>query len=322
MAAESGSPGGGPSPGGSGGEGDDAGRFRALVGLAKATVARFKELSGNNLAGAVTLAAFLSLFPLLLVGVAVLGFFAAGSADLPQRIIDDLGLTGQAADLVDEIVAGALDTRAAASVVGLGGLLWSGLRLVAAVEFALNTAWQAPARKGWVTRLVGLGWLVGAGAVFALSFALTGVLNFLPALLAPLGLLVALGVDVVLWLWTLKVLTNRALGWRAHLPGAVVGALGVGVLKAVGSIYIPRVVASASALYGSLGVVFAILAWLLFFGRLVTLAAVVNVVSWERDHGTVSVEVHLPRLPGDVPLEANRAGEEVPREPALGDGPA
>lgn len=279
----------------------------------KAVAARFSELNGNNLAAAVSLAAFVSLFPLLLVGVAVLGFVAAGSADLPQRIIDDLGLTGEAADLVTQVLDGARDSRRAASVVGLAGMVWTGLGLVGAVSYAVNTAWQAPVRKGLATKAVGIAWLIGAGAVFASSFALVGLVNVLPTALAPLSVVVALAVDVALWLWTLKLLTNRSLPWRAHLPGAVVGALGVGVLKVVGSIYIPRAVASASALYGSLGVVFAILAWLVFFGRLVSLAAVVNVVRWEAVHGTVGVTLQLPRLPGQVPLTANRAGEEVPR---------
>ena len=77
----------------------------------------------------------------------------------------------------------------------------------------------------------------------------------------------------------------------------------------MGSIYVPRLVASSSALYGSLGVVFAILAWLLFFGRLIVYSAVVNVVRWEEDHGTVTVDLPVPKVPGEVPTEATRAGE-------------
>ena len=89
----------------------------------------------------------------------------------------------------------------------------------------------------------------------------------------------------------------------------MVGAVGFEVLKLVGSIYVPRLVASSSALYGSLGVVFAILAWLLFFGRLIVYSSVVNVVRWEEDHGTVTVDLPVPKMPGEVPTEATRAGE-------------
>jgi len=72
---------------------------------------------------------------------------------------------------------------------------------------------------------------------------------------------------------------------------------------------VPRAVGSSSALYGSLGVVFAILAWLFFFGRLAVYAAVLNVVRWEEEHGTVTVEIELPNHPELVPVEATRAGE-------------
>jgi membrane protein len=167
---------------------------------------------------------------------------------------------------------------------------------------------------------VGLAWLAGAGLLFLLSFAVTAAANVLPAGLAVIGPAAALAVDVALWLWTMKVLTNRNLRWRAYLPGAILGAIGLGVLKALGSIYVPRAVASASALYGSLGVLFAILAWLLFFGRLAVYAAVVNVVSWEESHGTVTVDVELPKVPGEVPVEATRAGEEKPQEAAVSPG--
>jgi uncharacterized BrkB/YihY/UPF0761 family membrane protein len=74
---------------------------------------------------------------------------------------------------------------------------------------------------------------------------------------------------------------------------------------------VPRAVAASSALYGSIGVVFAILAWLFFFGRLVVYVAVVNVIRWEEDHGTVTVEIELPKHPDTVAVEATRSGEAV-----------
>ena len=41
----------------------------------------------------------------------------------------------------------------------------------------------------------------------------------------------------------------------------------------------PRLVSQSSALYGSLGVVFAILAWLLLFARLLVYSSAVNAVT-------------------------------------------
>lgn len=292
-------------------------RLRALgerwpwFATALAVQERYSELNGNYLAAAVTLAGFVALFPLLLVSIAVLGFFSHHSATVATDVVSRLGLTGDAGRIVTDTIRNAERSRRAASVVGLAGLFWSGLGLVAAIQFVTDTTWQAQG-GGWRDKLSGLAWLAGAAVLFLASFAVTAAIGFVP-LLAPLGIVVGFAVDVGLWLWTMKVLPNRDVGWRALLPGALVGAAGLEVLKAVGSIYVPRLVASSSALYGSLGVVFAVLAWLLFFGRLIAYTSVLDVVRWEAGHGTVTVDVQVPKVPGEVPVEATRAGDAVPR---------
>ncbi len=272
---------------------------------------RYSELNGNYLAGSVTLAGFLSLFPLLLFAIAVLGFFAAASTDLAGDVVERLGLTGDAERAVVDAVATARQSRRAASLVGIAGLLWSGLGLVAAVQYAVNASWQVTGR-GWRDKLKGLVWLAGATVVLLSSLALSAAINFLPTAFAPLSVLTGLAVNLGLWLWTLDVLANRDVGWKSLLPGAILGAVGLEILKVVGSVYVPYAVKSASALYGTLGVVFATLAWLLFFGRLVVYSAVLNVVRWEEEHGTKRVELEVPRVPGEVPVEATRAGETRP----------
>lgn len=277
---------------------------------------RYGELNGNYLASSVTLSAFLSLFPLLLFAIAILGFFAAGTPNLAGDVVQRLGLTGEAATTIRAAIATAERSRKAASAIGIVGLLWSGLGLVAAVQYAINAAWQATGR-GWRDKLQGLLWLAGATLLFLTSFATSAVIRLLPGFLAPLGILAGLSVNVGLWLWTFKVLATRDVGWKALLPGAVAGSIGLEILKAIGAFYVPRAVSAASALYGTLGVVFAILAWLLFFGRLVVYAAVVNVVRWEEDHGTVTVEMEAPRVPGQGDVEVTRAGETRPQAAAV-----
>jgi membrane protein len=251
------------------------------------------EINGNQLAASVTLSAFLALFPLLLVAIAAIGFVSSNDPNLGADLVENLGLKGEAATTLTDAIAAAEKSRRTASAVGLLGLLWTGLGLVAALQYAFNTTWQAKGR-GLRDRLIGLLWLGGAFVIFAASFGITTGLNFLPGFLAPIGVLTGFAVSFALWLWAMKVLPNHDVGWKALVPGAALGAIGFEVLKAVGSIYVPRIVASSQALYGTLGIVFATLAWLLFFGRLLVYASVLNVVRWEEDHGTVTVEVERP----------------------------
>jgi len=268
---------------------------------------RFGAIGGGPLASSIALAAFVSLFPLLLVIIAVIGFVSSGDSGFASSLIGDLGLKGRAAETVQDAIGTAEGSRKAASIVGLVGLLSSGLGVVGSLQNALNAAWQVKGR-GLVDRLVALRWLVGAGALFLLTAALGPLLRVLPGPVKPFTIVLGLALTSVLFVWTYHSLGNSSVGWRVHLPGALLVASGFEILKVVGSILVPRAVASSSALYGSLGVVFAVLAWLLLYGRLIVYGAVLNVVRYEKGAGTVTVEIEVPRIDGEVPLTTNRGG--------------
>ena len=66
---------------------------------------RYGEVGGDQLAAAFTLQAFLSIFPLILVALAVLGFVAAGShTDVAGRLVANLGLKGDSAKMLTDAV--------------------------------------------------------------------------------------------------------------------------------------------------------------------------------------------------------------------------
>jgi membrane protein len=271
---------------------------------------RFGAVGGGPLSSSIALAAFFSLFPLLLVLIAVVGFMSSNDGTFAGDIIRTLGLTGDASDFVRTALDTAEESKRAATVIGLGGLLWSGLGVVASLETACNSVWQTTGR-GLIGKLWSLLWLVGAAACFFATAALGVVIGFLPSFLAPFAVLVGVGANVALFLWTFDTLANNHAGWRSHLPGALLAGIGLEVLKVVGAVYVPRAVSSSSALYGGLGVVFAVLAWLAVYGRLIVYSAVLNVVLHERKAGTVTVELQVPRVNGEVPLVANRGGAVI-----------
>jgi membrane protein len=268
---------------------------------------RFAAIGGGPLSSSIALATFVSLFPLLLVIIAVIGFASSADASFAVDLVRQLGLRGRAAEVVRDALDTAESSRRAASVIGLVGLLWSGLGVVGALQTALNAAWQVKGR-GLVDRLVALRWLVGSGVLFLATAALGPVLRLAPGPVKPLTIVAGLLLTTVLFVWTYTSLGNVHLPWRTHLPGAVLVAVGFEILKAIGSLYVPRAIASASALYGSLGVVFAVLAWLLLYGRLIVYGAVLNVLRHESRAGTVTAEIEVPRIEGEVPLTTTRGG--------------
>lgn len=268
---------------------------------------RVGAVGGGPLASAIAMAAFLSLFPLILVGIAVIGWFSVGNVDFGEQLVDELGLDGRAARTVLDAVETAESSRQAATVVGFVGFIWSGLAVVAAVEGALNAVWQVRGR-GLVGKMHQGVWVLGAGLLLFVSLGVGPLLNVLPGPAGISSMLVSLVIDTLLFLWTFHALTNAPVPWRAHVPGAVLGGAGLAILKLIGGVYVPRLVSSSSALYGSLGVVFAILAWMVLGARLVVYTAAFNVVRYERSHGTVTVEMQVPHIEGQVPLEASRGG--------------
>ncbi len=266
---------------------------RAVLGLRR-VFERYAEIGGNALAASLTLATFLSLIPLIVVAIAMLGFVASGSPDLADDVIDALGLSGTAADVVRDAIDQARRSRRSASVVGLASLLLTGLGLANALQHVHAAVWQQQ-RRGWRARLWAAAWLALVGLVFLAGFALTAAQRFLPAPLVPLTSLVGLAVGVAVLCSTVVLVPNPEVRWRDLLPAAVVGAVAMEVLKAVGAIWVPIAVSRSSGIYGPVGTVFALLVWLLVFGRLIVLVAVASVVRWEDRHGTSLRTIALPR---------------------------
>ncbi len=275
---------------------------------------RFGEVSGTALANGIALQAFLSIFPLLILAVSVVGFVSSNDITFTRDLIDALGIPpgDQLAQDLTDAVANAQDSRGAAGVIGLLGLLWTGLGVVMALQRSVDRVWQSFG-AGLKDKAKAVGVILGGLVVFAGSFALSILINFLPGFFAPVSIIAGLAVNTALFLWLFTALGRLPIGLKARLPGAVFCGVGLEILKLVGSLYVPRLVANSSAMYGSLGVVVAIIAWLALFGRLFVYGSVVNVIQWEQEHGTVQIPLEAPRVDHAIALGANRSGAVIDR---------
>jgi uncharacterized BrkB/YihY/UPF0761 family membrane protein len=288
-------------------------RIAGVIATAKEVKTRVKEVRAAQLVSTITLRTFLSLFPLLLVGVAILGFIAAnrkGGDDLAREVIDQLKLKDDMAKLVEENIAAAKGSRKAASVIGLVSSLFAGLAVVSAIASACDAIWQVPER-GIKDRLLGLPWILGAVLIAALAGLATSIVKFLPipGLNLVTGFLAGGITGALLFGWTQLVLTNIRVPLRAYLPGAIVGGLGLSAFQLFGAYVVARLLSNASQLYASLASVIALLSAFSLFGWLLVVSIVVNVVIWERRNGTVQLAVHAPRLPNGGWSMAQRGGQ-------------
>ena len=270
---------------------------RAAVRAGRDIQRRYVQARGSALAASISLYGFLALFAVTVLAIAVLGFVSAGNANVAQTLTRQLGLTGQAARTVHEAVNTARNKRGVATVVGLVGLAWTGTSLAIVIGDAYNAAWHVD-RRGLVDRAIGVVWMAGASVAIAAGAFATAAWGVLPGVFAPLVVVVSLATDTALLVWTSWILPNRRVPVRTLVPAALLGALGLEALKLIGAYLVPHLVERSSQVYGTIGVVFALLAWLLVFGRLIVYVAIVEARGDELRQGDREVAVEAPALPG------------------------
>lgn len=262
-------------------------RTHAWLGFPLGVVKKFGEDRAGYLASLVAYFGFFSIFPLMLAFTSILGFVITDPED--QRAFSDA-----AADQIPVIgdtirdTAGQLEGSVIAIVVGLAVALWSGLRIVDAMQNALNDVWDLPriARPKLVERrvkgLLMLG-LIGGGLLG--SIAASNVATFVDAIPGAGKLAIWAGsasVSILLYLLAFQLLTDAKLPWRELWPGAIFGGVSWWGLQTFGSAYIVSQQQSAGETYGQFAAIIALLAFLFLAAQLSLVGAEISAVKARR----------------------------------------
>jgi YihY family inner membrane protein len=267
---------------------DDWQQRQRWLAFPVAVVKKYGEDQAGHRAALLAYYGFLSLFPLLLVAVTVLGFVLQGQSGLGQRIVDSA--VAQFPVIGDEISSTVGHSRLRGSgpalAVGAALTLWGGLGVAEAAQAAMNGIWNVPRRRYpnfLLRRLRGLAWLVILGGGLLLASVVSGVAAAADtAWSGPAGVAAATAVNTLLFLIGFRVLTVRNVSLRALLPGAVLAALAWALLQWLGGWYVDRQLSRASATYGAFALVIGLLSWLYLASTVTLLAAEVNVVRTRR----------------------------------------
>jgi uncharacterized BrkB/YihY/UPF0761 family membrane protein len=251
----------------------------------------------------------------------VLGIVLEDDPDLRDRILDTVYAKIPVVGAQLRGSATSLSSNGLVLLFGLLVTLWAGLAVVKHAQDALNLQWAVPRfqRPGLVARSVrALGALAVVGVGIVVATAATGLAAFLPDLpLAGrlLGALVAILVNVLVLTVSYRVLVHADVGWRALVPGGVVGGVALWALQLIGATYVTRVIVGASDVYGAFATMFGLLVWIALLARVTLLASEVNVVRAKR---------LWPRsLRWSAPTDADRRAleetlrREVYQDPAL-----
>lgn len=250
------------------------------------TVARYVEVRVSRLAAFLTYYGFLAVFPLAALGFAILGVLSRYIPQLDAAV--EGSLTGQAGTLglspqiLDQLQRAAVGL----GLISLCFLLYAGVRFIGALREALALVNGGEVPRGAIVRrvLADLGLLALLGLVFLGSVVLSTITSTSATWLTELlhlgqaDALVRLGAAAVSLLATtvvlMLVLTRLARDTvqRRHLlQGALVGALGLDVLRQGTTYLIGR--SLSNPIYGVFAITIGLLIWINLTAKWVLIVA-------------------------------------------------
>ena len=250
---------------------------------------RYTADAGDRQAASVTFFGFLSFFPILALATSVLSYALGDEA--VDTVVEQVNAyaPGLAEQLGLREILGDNAAAGATGLVGLAGLLYSGLGWVDALREAIRAIWHHNVKEGnfLVKKAKDVVILIGLGGTLLLSIAITSLTGaFSGFALEQVGLDDSPVATVLTWVLglALGLLSSTAiflfLFWRLPkvqspfrrvLRGAVLAAVLFEVLKRIGALYIERT--TENPLYGSFAVVVGLLVWINIVSRMLLVVA-------------------------------------------------
>jgi YihY family inner membrane protein len=248
-----------------------------------AVVKKYGDDNAGQLVTGLAHTAFVSLFPLLLVLATILGLVASFDPSLHHEIVTAVSkqfpvigdkLTGHLPELRRSSVIGL--------IIGLAVTVWGTTGLAQNGMYTMAQVWNVPGpdRPGYLQRLArtGLFFLVLAVGVLATT-ALSSLSTFghHSGWLVVAAEILALAVNMAMYLLGFRVLTPQGVHTRQLVPGAMLAGVLWTLLQATGTIVVGHYLKSTS-IYGIFGIVLALLAWIYLIVQVTVFSAEVNVV--------------------------------------------
>jgi YihY family inner membrane protein len=266
---------------------DQVQRRHTWLAFPVAVFKKFGEDQGSNLSALIAYYGFLSLFPLMLVFVSVLGIVLRNNEDLQRRILEtalsNFPVIGTQIGQNVHALAG----NGVVLAVGIVVTLWAGLGVTAAAQTAMNRVWAVP-RTRWpnffASRLRGLAVLVFLGTLIILTSLLSGLgVSGVPSIVFQvLWIAASLVLNLGLFVVAFRILTARALSTGEVFPGAVVAAVLWTSLQSLGGYLITHQIANATDVYGTFALVIGLLFWLYLGAEITVMSAEINAVRAKR----------------------------------------
>jgi uncharacterized BrkB/YihY/UPF0761 family membrane protein len=262
----------------------------------------------------------LSLFPLLLLLVTILGFFNGSEHSFVQRVensaFSQFPVVGTK---LSTNIHGLQGRSIFGLIVGILFVLWGSQGALQTAQYAQAEIWNIPGvdRPSFWARLgrTGLMMLV-LGLFLIVSTVLAGLVTIgHHGGWAVVGaVVVSLAVNVGLFVVAFRLLTPKQIPWSDMVPGAIVGAVGWTVLQYVGGVLVEHSLRNTSKEYGTFALVLGLISFLFLAAQVTLYAAEVNVVRarhlWPRGMVQPPLTTADKEVLSSIALEGQRRPEQ------------
>jgi YihY family inner membrane protein len=255
-----------------------------VVGVIK----KFGDDNAGNLTIQLTYTMFVTVFPLLLLLVTILGIVLADDpADRARVLHSALGQFPVIGQQLGHNIHAIKRSSTLGLVFGIVGLVYGSTALAQAGLFAMEQIWNLPAaaRPSYASRMVRAGIflvVLALGLILTTTLAGFGTFGKHNFWLGVAGEVVAVIVNVALFLAAFRTLTPSQVETRSLIPGVIIGGVMWTVLQAVGGYVVGHDLKGASALYGLFGLVLGLVAWIYLGAEITIYAAEINTVLHHR----------------------------------------
>jgi membrane protein len=239
-------------------------------------VTAYGESKAANYASGLAFNAFLSMFPLILGLLTIVGLLIHNPG-LEQKLTGAIiGIfPPDAHDQLKQAFQGIKNHAGVLGIISILGLIWSGTGLFAAMEFALSQVFGTGQRNMLRQRAMGLVMMV----VFMTGMILAAGANGIAGATLPLapvsGFVIGSLIMVALLIMIYRFVPNRSFPFSQLWPGALLAGLLIEVLSLIFPIY--GKLSHGFNTYGQQFALFFLLAtWLFFLCQLLLLGAVFN----------------------------------------------
>lgn len=256
-----------------------------IVRIVRRTIATFNHAHAPQAAAGIAYYAFFSIFPLLLLLVAIGTFFVRSDQAL-QSVIEIANQALPAStQLLERNIESVLALRASIGILGLVGLLWSATGVFTALANNIDLAWSASRRRNFIQkRLAGLAMVGILALLYAVFLVVTVLVRSLPAIIegsqvVEMGTLrrvfqgvAAWSMVFLLYFGVYRWVPTVPVGWKAAALSAAVATILWQIVTNAFVWFLHTGFSQYELVYGTLGTVVALLfliylnAWIVLFG--------------------------------------------------------